>query len=711
MRRTPAILLASLLFTYFFFFEYIPPFRHVHIPYDLDSYHFSLADYTFQSLRHGRLPVWDPTIYCGMSMVANLQAAIFYPPTWVLYAASLGHKHLPFQGLADLQMAHVWLAFVLGYFWLRGRRLHHLAAALGAGVFAFSGYMCTQLQHFGMVATYTWIPLGLWGIDQARDRNSWKPLWKVALASALGFLAGYPPTWVVLVVSMVVYAIAGSSRWKITAGVIVSLAASLALAMVQLLPAWEASKLLAPDPRYGFGIRDPAFFLSYLLPNYFNFGMNVPAGTNPGYDYFWLGTPALIGLILLVRRKNVRDILPAAAVGAVILVLATNSFGLPAAVITRSNLLSAIFRDWYLLAGITPAVAALAAYGLDDFLRRPGRAVPTWLPWIGFAAVGVWICYELSRWSGRGFAHGWRSLEYVFISAAVLSVALFAFRSQRGRLRTAMGVAILLSAGVDYKVFGTSKRFDAGFGGGPNYFDDSLWAMDSDALAELRANSTYRVLLDSTGPFPAEFRHLGLTTPQGFDPFLSEQLRKVVEAQGKFLTDRQFEIDPENESAMRLFGIRYVIMNAGSPFYARLEASPKFEMVKSKDSYYKTFEYLDARPPFGWESANADDRIELRGWHSDARQFTVRSMQGGTLTLSEQFYPGWSAIIDGRSFMPERWQGAFQSVSVPAGEHTVEFRFRSRYLALGAWISVLSLLGLALWIATDWGQPNRPANP
>jgi len=133
--------------------------------------------------------------------------------------------------------------------------------------------------------------------------------------------------------------------------------------------------------------------------------------------------------------------------------------------------------------------------------------------------------------------------------------------------------------------------------------------------------------------------------------------------------------------------------------------------VKSKDSYYKTFEYLDARPPFGWESASADDRIELRGWQSDARQFTVHSAQGGRLTLSEQFYPGWSAIIDGQSFMPERWQGAFQSVSVPAGEHTVEFRFRSRYLALGGWISVLSLLGLALWIATDWGQPNRPANP
>jgi hypothetical protein len=35
---------------------------------------------------------------------------------------------------------------------------------------------------------------------------------------------------------------------------------------------------------------------------------------------------------------------------------------------------------------------------------------------------------------------------------------------------------------------------------------------------------------------------------------------------------------------------------------------------------------------------------------------------------------------------------------VPAGEHTVEFRYRSRLLGWGASISLLALIGLAFWI-------------
>jgi hypothetical protein len=56
------------LFTWLFFFEYSPPVRWVHIPYDLNGFHYPLADYAFQSQRHGRFPLWDPTIYCAMSL-------------------------------------------------------------------------------------------------------------------------------------------------------------------------------------------------------------------------------------------------------------------------------------------------------------------------------------------------------------------------------------------------------------------------------------------------------------------------------------------------------------------------------------------------------------------------------------------------------------------------------------------------------------------
>ncbi len=77
----------SLAFTYAFFFEYLPPLKWVRIPFDLESFHYPLIDYAFRALQEGRFPEWDPSIYCGLSFAGNVQAALFYPPTWLVFAA------------------------------------------------------------------------------------------------------------------------------------------------------------------------------------------------------------------------------------------------------------------------------------------------------------------------------------------------------------------------------------------------------------------------------------------------------------------------------------------------------------------------------------------------------------------------------------------------------------------------------------------------
>jgi len=145
----------------------LSPLRRVHIPFDLLSYHYPLVDYAFLSLKAGRFPEWDWTIYCGQTFVGNIQAALFYPPTWLLFAVNIARPHVSYQSLQVFVLAHVWLAFVLCYVWLTGRQLKPLASVLGAGIYAYSGYMLLQLQHPGLVAGYPWFPLGFWGIDEA----------------------------------------------------------------------------------------------------------------------------------------------------------------------------------------------------------------------------------------------------------------------------------------------------------------------------------------------------------------------------------------------------------------------------------------------------------------------------------------------------------------------------------------------------------------
>jgi Bacterial membrane protein YfhO len=688
-----AIALASLLFTYLFFFEYIPPIRWVHIPYDLIEFHYPLADYAFQSLRQGRFPLWDPTIYCGMSFVANVQAALFYPPTWLMFLFSMGRERLSYQAMEDVLIAHVWLGFLLCYLWLRGKRLAELPCVLGAGVFTFSGYMCTQLQHFGLVGGYTWIPLALWGVDQAVERESWRPLWKVAAASALCFLAGYPPTWMVFAVSVGVYSLAGAWRWKAAFGTVASLVFSLLLCAVQILPTWENNGLREPEVHYIPSIRNPDTILSYVLPNYFNFGLNMPVDTNPEKDYFYLGVPALLALPFLIRRRRFRDLLPSLAVLGASLVMAVNPFDLVWIVIQHSTLLADILRSWYFLAGITLAFAPLTAYALDHFLAGRSRSVPSWLMPVSMALMAIWAGYELFRWKTQSFSAGWRSGLDLLVTLAIFGAGIYIVRAEQGRRRIWMAATLVLFVGIDYKALGTSKRFDAKAGDVQRFSSTSYPGMTPEVYQQMRETVDYRIVVDvDTGPPPQYFRHIGLVTPQGSDPFLSTQFRKVAEMYGRFQTDRLFGIDPENYAALRLFGVRYVISSEYSKVYSKLKDNPHYRLLGSTPTFYRVYEYLDAQPSYSWEG-----QIQRSAWEPERRAFDVRSATGGKLGLHEQFFPGWTATIDGQSAAVESWMGAFQAVTVPAGEHTVEFRYRSRLLGLGSGISLLTLTCLAFW--------------
>jgi len=148
---------------------------------------------------------------------------------------------------------------------------------------------------------------------------------------------------------------------------------------------------------------------------------------------------------------------------------------------------------------------------------------------------------------------------------------------------------------------------------------------------------------------------------------------------------------------LKLFGVRYVISSEYSKVYPKLKDNPHYRLLGSVPAFYKVYEYVDAQPPFSWEGS-AGAEVTRRAWEPEIRAFQVRAPAEGKLALHEQFFAGWTAMIDGKSAAVESWAGAFQSVTVPAGDHIVEFRYRSRLLGLGAVISVVMLIGLGFWM-------------
>jgi len=66
------------------------------------------------------------------------------------------------------------------------------------------------------------------------------------------------------------------------------------------------------------------------------------------------------------------------------------------------------------------------------------------------------------------------------------------------------------------------------------------------------------------------------------------------------------------------------------------------------------------------------------------------------LVLADSHYPGWKAFVDGKQEVIRRANLFFRAVPLPAGNHTVEFRYEPRSFAIGLVISVVTLIALAV---------------
>lgn len=129
---------------------------------------------------------WTNQILCGFPWYADPQSQTFYPL-----------KHI-FSLLPGGWNLYIILAFALAGFFttLYAYSLTSCwTAALVAGcIFAFNGFLLSNLRHTTMLHSAVWLPLGLWAIRSARLNPTKNALWfsLTVVATALLCFAGHP---------------------------------------------------------------------------------------------------------------------------------------------------------------------------------------------------------------------------------------------------------------------------------------------------------------------------------------------------------------------------------------------------------------------------------------------------------------------------------------------------------------------------------------
>ncbi|WP_419947533.1 hypothetical protein [Candidatus Palauibacter sp.] len=81
--------------------------------------------------------------------------------------------------------------------------------------------------------------------------------------------------------------------------------------------------------------------------------------------------------------------------------------------------------------------------------------------------------------------------------------------------------------------------------------------------------------------------------------------------------------------------------------------------------------------------------------------------RAGLLAVSEIHHERWKALLDGEEVVVWRVNTAFRGVEVPAGRHELVFEYRSSPFTFGAWVSLLTLVGLTMSILTAWRRRPR----
>jgi hypothetical protein len=106
-----------------------------------------------------------------------------------------------------------------------------------------------------------------------------------------------------------------------------------------------------------------------------------------------------------------------------------------------------------------------------------------------------------------------------------------------------------------------------------------------------------------------------------------------------------------------------------------------------------------ATPDAATDAANANSAsgvVSIVRESDTALSLRASANADSFLVLSDAYYPGWRATVDGREARIYQTDYALRGVRILAGEHAIEFVYAPRSLRVGALVTALSLLAVAL---------------
>jgi hypothetical protein len=234
---------------------------------DATEFSMGLMAFLRESLRAGRLPLWNDLWGFGFPGLAESQMGVFYPPhlLYLAFPTELAYT-------VSMVLHTTWAA--LGACWAARRfGASEPAAALAGFAFATCGFFLIHQPHQWGYTVGSWMPWA-WGLAWlvARGQGTPRTPWILAAVLAIQTLPGHFQLAFITELGVLILALA-AGRWRGLMGVILALLGMLPLAAIQLWPTFRLAALAAGQRDFGYlsGFASaPIHLVSLVAPGLFH---------------------------------------------------------------------------------------------------------------------------------------------------------------------------------------------------------------------------------------------------------------------------------------------------------------------------------------------------------------------------------------------------------------------------------------------------------
>jgi hypothetical protein len=712
---------------------------------DLASFLYPVYHHAARNLKRGIIPLWNPYLYGGVPFVGDIQSGLFYPVNLLVFFLV---PELTYPIMELMAVLHFTLAGAFMYLCLRCLerrvRMNRLAALGGAVAFMFSDLFVTHFGNLNMIAVAAWLPLIFLFYHRAmQERRLSRAAW-AGLFFGIATLAGHIQITLFIALALALYtayqiitALPGpiSDLQSSIFNLVLTIAVALGVSALVLLPSYEmASHTLRAALDYGQASQyslAPGQLIRLLAPNFF--GRDPTHYWSPWerVEVGYIGVlPLVLALlaVLLRREKLVRFLLGLTVIS---LLLSLGSYSILHGWLYRwvpgFEGLRAPARFVYLM---DFALVILAALGLDALLRplKPGqraiyRRLLKMAPWVlvGIALLAAPLGYfAILDAQSKDAVVFWRvgmavDSMVLFLLFLAASLAILWIRGCRWVRRNTLGLLAVGLITVDLASAGA--YVDLG------HQDPTLGFHHPAAVEFLKSDSDYYRIDTRTdvwglwqpdlsllygiqgawgvanpltlADYDRYWEHMGSRSSPLYD-FLNTKY--VIGSKGVALDWEKFvpvfDGDPEVNIYLntKAFPRAFLVHQA---LIAR-DHEEAFDLIHQPDFDPAATVVLEGA---GGEvrPASEAERISIVSYQPNEILLDVTAAASGYLVLSEVYYPGWRAYVDGQEEVIWRANYAFRAIHLEPGSHRVRFLFAPLAWKVGLGISLATWLGLIVW--------------